>query len=149
MTLKENIKTLCVQRLNDKIDAFKSIIEELSVNAQNDAKSSAGDKHETALSMMHLEQENISSKIRESIDLLEIISKVNIEKKSNVIEFGSVVQLNSVYLFIGAALPKIEVEGISVLPISIDAPIAKKALGRKMGDMFTFNNNDFTVHFLE
>lgn len=149
MTLKEKIKTLCVQRLNDKIDAFQGIIEELSTNAQNDAKSSAGDKHETALSMMHLEQENISSKIRESIDLLEIVSRVNSDKKSDVIEFGSIVRLNSVYLFFAVALPKVEIDGISILPISVDAPIAKMALGRKMGDVFTFNNNDFTVHFLE
>ncbi|MDR2222974.1 MAG: hypothetical protein LBE34_09565 [Flavobacteriaceae bacterium] len=149
MTLKEKLKTLCVQRLNDKVEAFQGIVDDLSAGAQSDAKSSAGDKHETALSMMHLEQENISSKIRESLELLEVISKVDEAKKSEVVEFGSVVRLNSVYLFLSSALPKVDIDNISILPISIDAPIAKMAMGRKMGDTFTFNNNEFTIHFLE
>ncbi|MDR0227512.1 MAG: hypothetical protein LBI72_00355 [Flavobacteriaceae bacterium] len=149
MTLKEKLKTLCVQRLNDKVEAFQGIVDDLSAGAQSDAKSSAGDKHETALSMMHLEQENISSKIRESLELLEVVSKVDEAKKSEVVEFGSIVRLNSVYLFLSSALPKVDIDDISILPISVDAPIAKMAMGRKMGDTFTFNNNEFTIHFLE
>lgn len=149
MTLKENLKKICLERLNDKIIAFQGIIEDLALDAQNDAKSSAGDKHETALSMMHIEQENLSKKIRENIAIREIIQKIDEKKVSERVEFGSVVQLNTVYLFLSAALPKISFDQESILAISMDAPIAKQLVGRKINDSFVFNNCEFKVNYLE
>lgn len=43
--------------LQDKIDIYQDLINSLTEDAQNDAKSSAGDKHETTLSKLHIEQE--------------------------------------------------------------------------------------------
>ena len=56
MDLKQEIHFRYTQQVQDKIDACKDLIAGLTEDAQNDAKGSAGDKHETALSMMHLEQ---------------------------------------------------------------------------------------------
>lgn len=148
MTLKKKLKTICLERLNDKVEALQGIITDMSLDAQNDAKSSAGDKHETGLSMMHLEQENLSKKILENIAMRDIVKKIDDEKVSSVVEFGSLVQINTVYLFFSAALPKIIVDDRSVLAVSMDAPIAKEILGRKLHDRFTFNNCEFTIHEL-
>lgn len=149
MTLKQELKTTFLQRLNDKIDAFHDILEDLTQGAQTDVKSSAGDKHETALSMMHLEQENVVRKINETIAFQEIISRIEENKKSQTVEFGSVVKLNSVSLFLSAALPPVTINGTSFVGVSMDAPIAKALLGRKLNDSFTFNNCDFTISYLE
>ncbi|MEK6494487.1 hypothetical protein [Myroides odoratimimus] len=148
MTLKKKLKTICLERLNDKVEALQGIVEDLTIDAQNDAKSSAGDKHETGLSMMHLEQENLSKKILENITMRDIVAKIDDEKVSSVVEFGSLVQVNSVYLFFSAALPKIVLDDRSVLAVSMDAPIAKELLGRKVHERFTFNNCEFTIHEL-
>ncbi len=148
MNLKRNLKQLCLERLNEKITAFQNIITDLSLDAQNDAKSSAGDKHETSLSMMHLEQENLSKKINENIALRDVILRVDETKISNKVEFGSVVKLNSVNLFLSAALPKITYQDESILAISMDAPIAKELIGKELNDTFVFNNCEFTVNSL-
>ena len=65
--MKQKILEYYKQLVQDRIDVYKDMIESLSSDAQNDAKSSAGDKHETALSMMHLEQEKLNFKERSSI----------------------------------------------------------------------------------
>lgn len=78
----------------------------------------------------------------------DIVNKIDEEKVSSVVEFGSLVQINTVYLFFSAALPKIIVDDRSVLAVSMDAPIAKEILGRKLHDRFTFNNCEFTIHEL-
>ena len=147
-TLKEEIKTICIQRLEDKIDAFQVIIEEMTKDAQSDAKSSAGDKHETGLSRLHIEQENLSKKIEESIVLRDIVKKIDATKVSSQVEFGSIVKINSNYLFISAALPKIVFEDLSILAISVDAPISKELLGKKLYDTFFFNKNEFKINEL-
>jgi hypothetical protein len=46
---------------------FRDMIVALTEDSKNDAKGSAGDKHETALSMMHLEQEKLNNKLREVV----------------------------------------------------------------------------------
>ena len=76
MTFKQKIKQQHLQLLQDKIDVYQDMISGLSDDAQNDAKGSAGDKHETALSMMHLEQEKLTNKLKEAIVLKEILEKM-------------------------------------------------------------------------
>ncbi|AJH14429.1 hypothetical protein MPR_1247 [Myroides profundi] len=78
----------------------------------------------------------------------DIVAKIDDEKVSSVVEFGSLVQVNTVYLFFSAALPKIVLDDRSVLAVSMDAPIAKELLGRKVHERFTFNNCEFTIHEL-
>ena len=58
MTFKQKIHQHYTRQVQDKIDIFRDMIAALTEDSKNDAKGSAGDKHETTLSMMHLEQEN-------------------------------------------------------------------------------------------
>ena len=60
------------------------MISDLTIDAQNDAKGSAGDKHETALSMMHLEQEKITKKLTEAILKTDDAYKKIIEKSDKL-----------------------------------------------------------------
>ena len=69
--------------LQDKIDIYQDLILSLTEDAQNDAKSSAGDKHETTLSKLHIEQEKIANKLKEAIEQQAILSKLEISHVSN------------------------------------------------------------------
>ena len=78
MTLKQQTLLRYKEMLQDRIDVFQDMISGLTIDAQNDAKGSAGDKHETALSMMHLEQEKLNYKLQTvtvafSLDLSDMI----------------------------------------------------------------------------
>ena len=54
MTFKEKVVAHYNQQIQDKIDVFRDMISALTEDSKNDSKGSAGDKHETALSMMHI-----------------------------------------------------------------------------------------------
>jgi hypothetical protein len=60
----KNIYQYYLQLVQDRIDVFRDMIAALTEDSKNDAKGSAGDKHETALSMMHIEQEKLNYKLR-------------------------------------------------------------------------------------
>ena len=68
MSHKLKIHQQYLQLVQDKIDVFQDMIAALTEDSKNDAKGSAGDKHETALSMMHIEQEKLTQKLKESIE---------------------------------------------------------------------------------
>jgi transcription elongation GreA/GreB family factor len=145
MTFKQKIKQHHLVLLQDKIDVYQDMISGLSEDAQNDAKGSAGDKHETALSMMHLEQEKLTNKLKETIFLKEILEKIDDSKNLATIVLGSYVKVNSMQLFISAALPKISIEDVTVLSVSLQSPLGSQLMGKKQHDIVVVNGITFTI----
>jgi hypothetical protein len=56
MTLKESIHQALRIQLKFRIDEIQNILDDLHLSGSRDAKSSAGDKHETGVAMAQLEQ---------------------------------------------------------------------------------------------
>lgn len=137
--MKEELLQLHLQMLQDKIDAFQDRVAALAEDAQNDAKSSAGDKHETALSMMHLEQEKLRAKINEYIAQKNELLKINITKCSQIIGLGSLVQANDLWFFLSAALPKINVNNLQIFALSSQSPLGNLLMGKTIGDEIVVN----------
>jgi transcription elongation GreA/GreB family factor len=145
MTFKQIIKQHHLVLLQDKIDVYQDMISGLSEDAQNDAKGSAGDKHETALSMMHLEQEKLTNKLKETIVLKEILEKIDVSKTTATIVLGSYVKVNAMQLFISAALPKILINEITILSVSPQSPLGSQLMGKKQHDIVVVNGTTFTI----
>lgn len=145
MTLKEKVHARYLQLVNDKVDVFRDMISALSEDAQNDAKSSAGDKHETALSMMHLEQEKLNAKLAECLAQKTVLEKIHPGTVSAKIALGSLVVANGIYLFISLALPKITVDGTNILALSPQSPLGAKLIGNQAGYSFEINGSRYTV----
>lgn len=149
MNIKEKLLQTHLEIITDKIDAFQDMISQMASDAQNDAKSSAGDKHETALSMMHLEQEKLSKKVAEAIETRAYLSKIDGSRISDTVGLGSFLRINSIYLYISAALPKLVIDEMSILCISADAPLAVALMGKKLNDTIVFNGSEFLINHLE
>ena len=149
MSFKNLIIAAYKLRIQDKIDAFQDMISALSEDSKNDAKGSAGDKHETALSMMHIEQEKLNFKLKEYLNDRDQFSKIDFSKKHSKVQVGSLVQANSNYFLIAVALPKITVEGKTVFGISPQSPLAQKLIGNDEGHSFEINNIHYKINSIE
>ncbi|WP_159799736.1 hypothetical protein [Flavobacterium sp. MK4S-17] len=143
--LKSKVIAYYRQQVQDKEDAFRDMIAALTEGAANDAKGSAGDKHETALSMMHLEQEKLNAKLAEILAQKAILNRIDSNTQSSKIILGSLVKANSMLLFLCAALPKITVDGQTVIALSPQSPLGSKLLGMQEGDSFTVGNVSYTI----
>lgn len=146
MRMKDQIKVRYQQLLQDRIDVFKDMIGQLTEGAQNDAKGSAGDKHETALSMMHLEQEKLNVKLKEVLDQKAIIDRMDPNLVTTKVALGSLVAVNGMWLFIAAALPKITFDGKTIIAVSPQAPLGSALMGQEVGFTTTVNGSSFTIH---
>jgi transcription elongation GreA/GreB family factor len=144
-TFKSKILNYYKQQTQDRIDAFRDMIAALTEDASNDAKGSAGDKHETALSMMHLEQEKLNAKLKEFLQQKVILDKIDPEAKPAKVALGSVVKANDMYLFISAALPKISIDGTSVIALSPQSPLGNKIMGMSLGDAFEIGSTNYMI----
>jgi len=147
--MKQKILQQHQQLLQDKIDVFRDMISNLTEDAQNDAKGSAGDKHETALSMMHIEQEKLNHKLKEILEQKSILDKIDASKTHSKIALGSLVQANGMLLFISAALPKITVEDTTIIAVSPQSPLGNKLMGNQVGFEFEINTTKYVIQSID
>lgn len=155
MTFKQKIHAHYQQLVQDKIDAFRDMISAMTEDAQNDAKGSAGDKHDpnlkgelakqTALSMMHIEQEKLTNKLKEFLDQKAILDKIDPENQSSKIALGSLIKANGIYLFVSSALPKTTIDGITVLALSPQSPLGTKLMGNETGFCFEIQSTTYNI----
>lgn len=145
MTFKQHIHERYLQLVQDRIDVFRDMIAALTVDAQNDAKGSAGDKHETALSMMHLEQEKLNGKLDEIYRQKAVLDKIDASLAHARVALGSLVEANGMLLYVSAALPKITVAEKTVIAVSPQSPLGIHLMGKEAGCSFQVNATSYTV----
>jgi hypothetical protein len=149
MTFKQKTHSYYLQLVQDRIDVFRDMIEALTEDSKNDAKGSAGDKHETALSMMHIEQEKLNHKLKEVLGQKAILDKIDATTIAKTIIVGSLVKANGIYLYLSAALPKISIEGINVIALSPQSPLGNKLIGNSIGFSFEINGTKYLIESIE
>jgi transcription elongation GreA/GreB family factor len=145
MTFKQKIHQYYLQLVQDRIDVFKDMIVALTEDSKNDAKGSAGDKHETALSMMHIEQEKLNIKLREVLNQKAVLDKIDAANVSKNIIVGSLIRANGIYLYLSVALPKITVDETSIIALSPQSPLGNKLLGNEVGFTFEINSTKYLI----
>jgi hypothetical protein len=121
------------------------MIVDLTEDSLNDAKGSAGDKHETGLAMMHLEQEKLNRKLLEVLDTQNKFLKIDYSIVSNQIILGSLIEANDTFFLMAVALPKIEVDGKPVFGMSPQSPLGELFMGKKINESIIFNGKNYSI----
>ncbi|MFY7840215.1 MAG: hypothetical protein ACOVP7_08055 [Lacibacter sp.] len=138
-----------MEQLQQKIDALQKNLHDLSDSAGNETKRTAGDKHETALAMLQIEQENNSRQLKEVLQQKATLEKLDPHLQTEMIVRGSLVKTNKGFFYISLGLGKLKVEDAIVFAVSPDAPLGKLMLMKKSGDAFQFNNISYEILSVE
>ena len=149
MSIKQELHQHYQQLVQDRIDIFRDMISALTEDSKNDAKGSAGDKHETALSMMHLEQEKLTAKLKECLDHKAIFDRIDATQIHNKAALGSLVTTNKLTVYISTALPKTNFQNQNIFAISPQSPLAEKMLGNQVGFEFDMNGVQYAILKIE
>ncbi len=145
MTFKQKIYNHYLQVVNDKIDMLQKVLADLKESGANETKSTAGDKHETALAMLQIEQANTRAQLKE-VELQKVIlEKINPSLTPTVIVTGSLIKTNRGYLFLSIAAGKAVIEGEEVIALSQQSPLGKQLIGLKDGDTTVINNTSYVI----
>jgi hypothetical protein len=145
-TLKSEIINACRVFLEEKIHALKTIMQELSEAANADAKSSAGDKHETARAMVQLEQEKTGAQLKEAEEQLMEFNKHDFSQSHAVIGQGSLIGTDKAVFFVAGSIGKLEVNGQAVFVISNRSPLALVFNSKKQKDTVIFNGVSYLIN---
>jgi hypothetical protein len=145
MTLKQKIYDHYLQVVNDKVQLLQQVLADLKESGSNETKSTAGDKHETALAMLQIEQANTREQLEKIMLQKAAIEKINPTIVAEMIVNGSLVKTNRGYLFVSIAAGKTVIDGNAVVALSPQAPLGIKLMGLKAGDSIEVNGNVYNI----
>ncbi len=143
--MKQNIHSHFLQLASGKVQFLQKCLEDLKESATNETKSTAGDKYETALAMLQIEQANIGKQLEEALAQLRFFEKLNPQIITIRITNGSLVKTNRGYFYVSVALGKAMIDGVEIIALSMLSPLGNKFKGLKPGDQFDLNGNLFLI----
>lgn len=144
-SLKEKLFLLCLEYVNQRISNAQDAIDVAKESANDDSKSSAGDKHETGRAMAQLEQEKSGYQLKEANELKSYLEKTNINSSSTSVQPGSVVLTDKGNFFISIPVGKLIADNETYYAISLSSPIGMKIKNLTKGAEFELNGNVYKI----
>ena len=143
--IKERLHRACMDYVEDRIGSAQQAITAARESANDDTKSSAGDKYETGREMMQQEIDRNRKQLEESQKLKLVLEKIDPVKTMELIQNGALVTTNYGKFYISISLGQITVDDCIYYAVSSVSPIGLKLMKQKGGYEFDFNGKLFRV----
>jgi len=141
---KDQIHRFCMQVIGEKLAVYRQDLAELQFSANEETKSSMGDKYETSREMLQQEIDKISKQLSETIRMKQTLANVT-PPKHDKIGMGSLVITDKGSFYITVSLGQLKMEEFQLVVISPAAPLARLMMGLSVGDHFEFNQKKYMV----
>lgn len=142
---KEKLYEYCTELLDQKITEHQRTLSDLRESASNETKSTAGDKHETALAMLQIEQKNTGLQLDNLLKQKNVLERMVPSIVPSQVISGSLVKTTQGYFYISIPLGKITLDRDKLIALSAESPLGSKLLGLTVGEGFTFNGVNYLV----
>ena len=143
--LRQQLYILCVEYLKKQETEIKRAIAEAQEAANEETKSSAGDKFETGREVLQQDIELNLIRLNQVDKMKDALEKILPAQISSTALPGSVVRTNhgSYYLSIGAG--QLKLEGVTYYAVSAASPIGSQLAGKKTGEAFDMNGKRYVI----
>ncbi|HMH24144.1 MAG TPA: hypothetical protein VK563_20310 [Puia sp.] len=145
IAVKNGLKKFALDLIEQRIAVSRLAIDQAQQAANQEEKSSAGDKYETGRAMGHLQKDMYARQLSENRKELASLHAINVDNIYEAAAAGALVECAGVHFFIAAGLGKHITGGRTVFFLSPDAPLAKQLQHKKAGDPFLFNGLSTTI----
>jgi transcription elongation GreA/GreB family factor len=147
--IKEKLHQLCIAYVQNRMRASEEAIAEAQQAANDDTKSSAGDKYETGREMMQQETNRNLAQLNEANKLMVALNQLGIKGTSQIAEPGSLVITNNGNFYLSISAGTLELYGKSYFAVSPASPIGIKLKGTQAGDEFILNGKSYKIQSIQ
>jgi transcription elongation GreA/GreB family factor len=145
MSIKEQLYNYCRQYVETQRTAIQKVIDDAQEAANEDTKSSAGDKYETGREMMQQEINLNMARLNEANRMSEVLDLIDPRLHTETVVPGSLVATSQGTYYIAISIGKTKLDNNDYYIISAASPIGTQLKGLKKGDSFSFNSRQYTV----
>lgn len=148
LTTKRELYRLCQDYINKRVETSRAAIVDAQMSANEETKSSAGDKYETGRAMAQLEIEKNAEQLTESLKIKNALDQIRIEDTPETVQIGSLVATDRGIFFIAISIGKVAVNGEPYIVIAPASPLGKQLMGARIGEARTFNKLTYQIRDL-
>lgn len=149
MEVKRQLLSDCLLRLEQRRKEIMDELDQIAIAIANETKSSAGDKHETSRALMQNQREQIGQRLKETETMIGAVQQIDIQSVNTGVRMGSMVTTNKGIFWISVAYGRFDTGDITYYFISPQSPLAIAMTGKKGGDQFSFNNQEYRIVYVE
>ncbi len=143
--LKKALYAKCLAYVEQRIATAKQAMEAAQNAANEESKSSAGDKYETTRAMMQIERDRHAAQLAEAMKLQNELDQLNCEKIYEKAQAGSVVVTDQNRFFLSVSAGKLTLDQTDYFAVSLASPIGMLLHNRTTGDEFVFQNKPVRI----
>jgi transcription elongation GreA/GreB family factor len=132
--LLEKIKQIVEKRMNTSFEAMEAA----KKSANEEGKSSAGDKYETARAMGQIDREMNGRMYEQARQERQSLDKIDPNIVFTKVAFGALVETTMGQFFVSIGVGVVEFEGKNIMAISPQSPIGQAITGKKTRELFDF-----------
>ncbi|WP_255075880.1 3-oxoacyl-ACP synthase [Lacihabitans sp. CCS-44] len=142
---KENIITTAQNLLQSKLIELEKAIFNVQNAANEESKSSMGDKYETGRAMAQNDRAMLENQKNELLKDISTFENINFEQETEFVKNGSLVHTSIGYILVSVSLGKIVDDGVSAMLISSASPLGTELSGKKVKDTVTMNGRPIQI----
>ncbi len=142
---KIHVHATLTNALNEKHKEMRASLAETDDSLSSDAKSTAGDKHETGRAMAQLEREKIGGFIQQHEQLMTLALRLDPTLVTPTIRLGSLVKTSNGWYYISVGFGRVQVDDTAIFCISPAAPLVSVLLGKKTGDQLLWQGKPISI----
>jgi transcription elongation GreA/GreB family factor len=142
---KLRLREKCISLIQSRMNGLQASMSNAQSAANEETKSSAGDKYETSRAMGQLEKDMFARQLSQTASEMAAAMSVDCSSICDSIQPGAIVICSSVKIFIFTGIGKLEFENESLIIISPNAPLAQLLFTKTLGDKIVFNQKEIQL----
>jgi transcription elongation GreA/GreB family factor len=137
----QHVRSLLEQRLHNA----QAAMEAAQASANDQGKSSAGDKYETARAMGQLDREMHATQWKKAEQELLFFDRIAHLPAAQRIGPGALVQTDSAWYLVAVSVGFFEVEGQRIGGISAQSPLGQQLQGKAVGEQVAWGQQRYII----
>jgi transcription elongation GreA/GreB family factor len=145
LSLKKKIYQKCKEHLLEKHKLLQTSIAEIQEAINNETKSSAGDKYETAREMLEQDIEVNMVQLTDVQKQKDILDRIDPDMVANTVVPGALVKTGNGIYYIAISIGALKMDGETYYVISAQSPLGMQLMGQKKNALIHFNNKEIKL----
>ncbi len=143
---KKQLYDLCNEVVQQRVETARQAMTAAQESANEEGKSSAGDKYETGRAMAQIERDRHAHLLADALAMARDLARINVDKLYTTVLPGSVVTTSRGLFFISIGAGKLlPANGTAVFAVSPASPVAMAMAGKTTGEDVIFNKLTYSI----
>lgn len=146
--MKLQLLTLLKTQFDTRVQAAQEAMQNAQDSANEETKSSAGDKYETGRAMAQIERDRHAQLYDQLRQERAVLDRIDPDFVFQRVGLGALVKTSVGVFFVSVSAGMVVIDGQKVIAMSPQSPLGASLMGKQVGDSFLFQQKKGTIEGL-